>query len=1287
MTKTDGTKKQLVASYFRRFLSFASPSQRRAIFVRHAVIRAVIRTVIRAVIMVILLGSILGLGFWAYIYQAGGLRIVLERELSFPDSQIETSIGEARLHFFAKKSLISLTLRTVTIASGDQQITVPQISFSSAPEAWLSGQLWQMAVSQVTIDLKKQGDSFTIAGSLAKTLPALVTQNKGAHGDTNTPSLEWLANRSWHLTDSTIRLRDETGALVVFEDLSVKLFYNEITGLVISGSSAVEGHSHAQISFDAISNLRSGLSEVSLRTSNLPLDRFAPFLPRSAAPLSQLGALDSKLTLLFDGSVWQIGQGQVTLRGGRLPNGLPIARLTSQFRYSKPDDYVSLEELMLDLPENQRLTLSAHLTDLSQAESRFSAKLGLTNSPIDALLAQWPKTALPDVRAYLISSFSTGDFKSITLDFAGSYHKQKRALTLSQLAFVGDVRDVALTTELPDYGTLTGRATGNVAFELMAEGQLRNAKADITLEKGSILTTRANDPVTFTSLAGAVYYQPGQLAISDLSIDFAQDGALDADLTLSFDEARRINASQLALQSKVLSLSVLTALMPEDVMPDISSFADRYLTGGRLEDTDVRMTSDNLSGTHQISAVKATGQINDVSLHYHNNQELVRALHAEFKATNDKLVIDVTPHAAKDLSAPFDLLSASVSLSPVIAPNLVSRDVVLTAEATAELASLLPFLADNASHLKEGVPFGLTGDSAPAIRQFFTQLAARDISGDIGGTIRSGVSLSAKIGDVPFTPRINRLDGHITKGAISDVYDDFDMREVELTYGYDGVRFDASGSGILAEVAGTFALSHEAGEAHLSAQIPPQDRLAEIAHIVSGQDITGALGASLVAQTSDNGTEIHTMISADMTHSAIAVPEMNWQKLPSEAGQAVGTVIIRNGRLAQIDNISIDIGDLRAFGKLSFDEAGAFHRLQGHDISWADNRIDTLTISVVARDNETQTDITSIELSASGPEIDLRHLRANAVLDNSTNAPAGPKLAFDITSEQVMIDDNTALFGQLTGQIEPSGDGEALLQGALVYEGKNVINEASITALFGASGDYLSAVGLIGGAEARLEFFEDEAGDASLIIKTQNAGRVLSGLGITDTIRSGRMILVNQFRGDGFANYDTKIQLEEFNVIEAPAAVRAFSVLGLAGLYALVEGDGTRFTTGEAHIETRGAQHNITKLNAGGGAVGVTLIGEYNSQTRQVDVSGNLVPVNQFSKIIGAVPLLGELFSGIDHAGIFATQFNVTGDIDDPQISVNAASLVPGVIRDIFSPDWLGRERDRLFGGDNQTGK
>jgi hypothetical protein len=43
----------------------------------------------------------------------------------------------------------------------------------------------------------------------------------------------------------------------------------------------------------------------------------------------------------------------------------------------------------------------------------------------------------------------------------------------------------------------------------------------------------------------------------------------------------------------------------------------------------------------------------------------------------------------------------------------------------------------------------------------------------------------------------------------------------------------------------------------------------------------------------------------------------------------------------------------------------------------------------------------------------------------------------------------------------------------------------------------------------------------------------------------------------------------------------------------------------------------------------------------------------------------------------------MTGSIDDPQTSTNAASLIPGILRDFVSPDWLKREGTRILGVDD----
>ena len=91
------------------------------------------------------------------------------------------------------------------------------------------------------------------------------------------------------------------------------------------------------------------------------------------------------------------------------------------------------------------------------------------------------------------------------------------------------------------------------------------------------------------------------------------------------------------------------------------------------------------------------------------------------------------------------------------------------------------------------------------------------------------------------------------------------------------------------------------------------------------------------------------------------------------------------------------------------------------------------------------------------------------------------------------------------------------------------------------------------------------------------------------------------------------------------------------------------------------------------------MVGIYDRTSKQVDVSGNLVPVSQISNIVGKLPLIGNVLTGLDNSGIFATQFRVTGLSDDMKTSVNPASIAPGLLRDLISPNWLGKESDRLF--------
>ena len=45
--------------------------------------------------------------------------------------------------------------------------------------------------------------------------------------------------------------------------------------------------------------------------------------------------------------------------------------------------------------------------------------------------------------------------------------------------------------------------------------------------------------------------------------------------------------------------------------------------------------------------------------------------------------------------------------------------------------------------------------------------------------------------------------------------------------------------------------------------------------------------------------------------------------------------------------------------------------------------------------------------------------------------------------------------------------------------------------------------------------------------------------------------------------------------------------------------------------------------------------------------------------------------TGINKKGIIAGQFKLTGDIKNPEVNLNEMSFAPGILREIFSRNWV----------------
>ena len=73
----------------------------------------------------------------------------------------------------------------------------------------------------------------------------------------------------------------------------------------------------------------------------------------------------------------------------------------------------------------------------------------------------------------------------------------------------------------------------------------------------------------------------------------------------------------------------------------------------------------------------------------------------------------------------------------------------------------------------------------------------------------------------------------------------------------------------------------------------------------------------------------------------------------------------------------------------------------------------------------------------------------------------------------------------------------------------------------------------------------------------------------------------------------------------------------------------------------------------------------------KINFTGSIAPFSQVSRIISVVPAVGELLTGLNKKGVISGQFKLSEMITDPKIDLNILSFSPGILRQIFSKNWL----------------
>lgn len=197
-----------------------------------------------------------------------------------------------------------------------------------------------------------------------------------------------------------------------------------------------------------------------------------------------------------------------------------------------------------------------------------------------------------------------------------------------------------------------------------------------------------------------------------------------------------------------------------------------------------------------------------------------------------------------------------------------------------------------------------------------------------------------------------------------------------------------------------------------------------------------------------------------------------------------------------------------------------------------------------------------------------------------------------------------------------------------------------------------------------------------MTLTTNDMGLLTRGLFGFNSMRGGKFEFDATFPGradqsvpaDGAApDFQGKMTLHDVRVVDQPFLARVFSAGSLGGMVNLMRGQGIVVDTLDVPFSSRNGVISIRDAHATGPAIGITADGYIDRPKNDIALKGTLVPLYGLNSVLGNIPLLGDVLTSKQGEGIFGMSYSMTGNADEPSVSINPLSvLAPGILRRIF---------------------
>ena len=818
----------------------------------------------------------------------------------------------------------------------------------------------------------------------------------------------------------------------------------------------------------------------------------------------------------------------------------------------------------------------------------------------------------------------TLDGEPFELEAAARYDAASGALTLrAAFADLVPARLAALSPALAAASEYDLEIGGEIVMEGAADGRIEALSFDLASGPGVVPAPPPYLPGTRLSVAGVRAAGRLEDGFHRLSLDRAEVDLFGPTVAVSGEIGGDWTSPDAALEivARAVPLDDLDTWWPHDVAPGARPWAVANMSEGVLDTLEARIDvrGDEWDAAY-VPADRVDGRlsISDATVAYLDGMPAAR----EVRVAGRFDALGLTAEIETGRVGPLAVRNGAIDIRD--APETAGRariDIAFSGDLGETMAAL------------QRSPLGLGGlDIDPA-----------RVSGAAEGNLTVALPLvvaEEDALDIAVTAALRRVALAPAPGG-----EPFEGRGIgadllELSVRADG--FELSGEarvdGVPADVVWRESFASETAEGQrgisFSAVLDTANR-ERLGLGVSWLEGPVAVEGRVVA---DEGKATTVDIDLDAGAAAADLPSLPWLKPAGVPAVGHASLTLDDDGIAEVSRFELSSDDLETAGAASRRDDGVWKVSLERFVS---GRTD-VSGEILAGDD-------AVTALLQGAALDLRAAGQSGMAESAESAESAfPALFLSARVDTLALDEGLTL------------DAADVL---LSWDGRE-IDKAEI------------AGRLAGGAPILVRLRDDPEAEAPrarlLTVDTDDAGQLLDALEITPNMVGGNLAVEARVEGD-IARHPLSgvLRIEDFRMVDSPVLAEMLSLLSIDIIGALqtLGGEGVGFDRFEAPYVYRDGVLALDGAFASGASLGITIDGSIDFRGDNVDVRGQVAPFNTINRIVGAVPLIGDLLTGGEGGGIFATSYRVEGARADPSVAVNPLTmLLPGPLREIM-PD------------------